>query len=608
MNRFFFFRRFAGSWLAVVARWALLCAIAGVMFFSFKGIGETLTPWSQATLSLLANLYYPESGRDDVTVLLFRERDLTSLGPKDSVTGNRERLPFPLPYSTHVETLNALGSWSPRALLIDFAFVDARAGDDVEALLGAICELSEQGTKVYLATFYYWQEYYGLRKDLFLDGTGHQRPKCFSVVPISYSIESNGLAQTYSLLQGGGKVQAIPSAALRMFVDGGAIDAAGYDQKMDIVWGALPPQPRRSDTPCRSVSLVDSVLRLAKDGPRALERDCPYSNTLSAYSLWNETSDDVEVLLKGKFVLYGGAFSGTDDWLKSPVHGSIPGVYLHAMALDNLLVFGGNYKRVADHSFGAGERSVLIADGLIIWLGVAWYLMISRFSRGRAERGAQKNVKENVKRHSLFYLLMVSPYLILSVFAGGGLWLAGNLASSIFQGVFVCLLLTAGGVGIVYEHGLISQKAVRFVGMAIGERLVEYSWIALMAVLSGVVFYAWNLGPRNFWAFTAFLGFTQLIDKRLILIAKQVRQIHLRKMYRTAPWLARLLVLVGIGVSTGGLLFIFSVKDVAGPLVGLWSLLGGLAVISILALGILLLPWLYRTELVLVDYKKEKTG
>jgi CHASE2 domain-containing sensor protein len=40
-------------------------------------------------------------------------------------------------------------------------------------------------------------------------------------------------------------------------------------------------------------------------------------------------------------VLIGADILGSGDRIESPVHGQVPGVYLHAMALDNLLTFGG---------------------------------------------------------------------------------------------------------------------------------------------------------------------------------------------------------------------------------------------------------------------------
>ena len=597
-SRLLQFRRFSDKWLTLAVRWGLLCLIAGAMFFSLRGIGETLTPWSQATVSLLANLYYPESGRNDVTVLLFREQDLTSLAPKNKSPGRQTRLPFPLPYATHVETLNALANWSPRAVLIDFSFADARVGDDVDKLLEAICELDQQGTKVYLATFYYWQENHGLREDLFVDKEGHPKQACFTVVPVSYTAEGNGLAQTYALLQGPGKKTDTASAPLRMYVDDVSADAANFSQKMDLIWGALPPRPRRSDTPCRPLSLFDSVFRLAKDGPRALERDCPYSNTLSVYSLWNESSEDVEALLKGKFVLYGGAFLGTDDWLRSPVHGTIPGVYLHAMALDNLLVFGGRYKRVTEHAFSREAAGVLFADALIICLGVAWYLMIAHFRQ--IHSGHRANYGDSIVprwRMVFYFALLVLPYVVLSAFAGGGLWLAGSPRAGTVQGVFIGLLITFVAMAGAGNGKSRLPKCLAAIGAWLGEQLVDHSWIALMAILSGVIFYAWNLGPRNFWAFTAFLGFTHLIDKRLALLAAQIKRHRIRKIHRTASGAMRgMAMLLGVALC-GALLFLFASKGLSVQMAVTLSVLLVISVVVFLVLITHALPWIYRNEI-----------
>ncbi len=587
-------RRFSASWLSALVRWLLLCTIAGVMFFSLKGVGETLTPWSQATVSLLANLYYPERGRDQVTVLLFREQDLTSLAPRNPQTGEKGKLPFPVPYATHVETLNALANRSPRAVLIDFSFIDARAGDDVDELLGAICGLAEQGIPVYLATFHYWQAQHGLRKDLFVDGEDRPRNDCFTVVPVSYGQESNGLVQSYALMQGGGKNVPRPSAALSLYANGQTLSPASYSEKMDLIWGALPPRPQRSDTPCLPVSLFESVLRLAKDGPRALERDCPYSNTLSVYSLWNESSEDVDALVRDRFILYGGAFLGTDDWLRSPVHGTIPGVYLHAMALDNLLVYGDDYKRLAEHAFNREHVAVLAADGAIIGLGVAWYLLIGRFKRLRAERLGLQYTKVTRLQLGLNFAGLVTPYLALSLLAGGGLWLAASPGYAIGLGVVVLLLLAFAGLAIVTEGRKVMPAPIGKIGMVIGEKLIDYGWVALMALVCGMVFHIWNFGPRNFWAFAAFLGFTQLIDKRLIVLAGEIKARRIRKMHRTSPWL----LAGGLGILPVAVAALATyVFGVSSSSIGLLAvLLTGLGV-GALAGVILVLPWIYRNEL-----------
>ncbi len=43
--------------------------------------------------------------------------------------------------------------------------------------------------------------------------------------------------------------------------------------------------------------------------------------------------------------MVGGQFRASNDWVESPVHGQAPGVQYHAMALDNLIEDGADYRR-----------------------------------------------------------------------------------------------------------------------------------------------------------------------------------------------------------------------------------------------------------------------
>jgi hypothetical protein len=48
-----------------------------------------------------------------------------------------------------------------------------------------------------------------------------------------------------------------------------------------------------------------------------------------------------------KIVFYGASFRGAADQVRTPTHGKIAGVFMHAMALDNLLTLGKGYIREA---------------------------------------------------------------------------------------------------------------------------------------------------------------------------------------------------------------------------------------------------------------------
>lgn len=73
---------------------------------------------------------------------------------------------------------------------------------------------------------------------------------------------------------------------------------------------------------------------------------CPYSLTLSASDLEVSAPQDQALLadlLRDRLVMVGASITSTGDLVQSPVHGQIPGVYLHAMALDNLISKGMDY-------------------------------------------------------------------------------------------------------------------------------------------------------------------------------------------------------------------------------------------------------------------------
>jgi len=73
---------------------------------------------------------------------------------------------------------------------------------------------------------------------------------------------------------------------------------------------------------------------------KQLRQTCPYTVTVREEDL---SSEKVRNLLTGRVVMIGLNLPGIHDIIDSPVHGQIPGVYLHAMALDNLLTWNTSY-------------------------------------------------------------------------------------------------------------------------------------------------------------------------------------------------------------------------------------------------------------------------
>lgn len=69
---------------------------------------------------------------------------------------------------------------------------------------------------------------------------------------------------------------------------------------------------------------------------------------------------DVMKAVMDNVVFYGVALTGVEDLVETPNHGPVPGVYLHAMATDNLLALGRDYQKPPKAVFlGLNEAQLL---------------------------------------------------------------------------------------------------------------------------------------------------------------------------------------------------------------------------------------------------------
>ena len=114
--------------------------LIGAILFVFHGIRYYLDPWSQAIINGIVKYIYPSDGQAETTVVLFREENLRML-----------KEPYPVSYERHAEILEALSIYHPRAVFLDFVFLDKRSREATETLRQAICNLREAKIEVYLA-------------------------------------------------------------------------------------------------------------------------------------------------------------------------------------------------------------------------------------------------------------------------------------------------------------------------------------------------------------------------------------------------------------------------------------------------------------------------
>ena len=344
-----------------LAQFLLLSAI-GVVLFMFHGISLHLTPWSQAIVNGVVKYAYPPTGQDDTTVVLFREENLAALSES-----------FPVSYARHAEVLEALSVYRPRAVFVDFAFIDARSSEDQAALGRAICDLNARGkVPVYLAA-----PAPSVNRET---GTPINAGLLECAEPVNAQMDvERGVSGVLTYLHGGGTSAFRWTPAFAMYDARERVlmrprlqpeDA----QPMEIIWGNLGSKLNESWMQCTSEGALHHLFNILRENPLAAKRTCPHTNTISVVHLLGPFNDGVKKAIEGKAVFYGGNFQMVGDRVVSPVYDDLPGVYLHAMAYDNLVTFGSAYKRADHHGFSLSS----VVNGLLLLFTVILLLLVDK--------------------------------------------------------------------------------------------------------------------------------------------------------------------------------------------------------------------------------------
>lgn len=339
--------------------------IAGRMFAPFYGMPQT-SPGSPAA-----------SAQDHIAVVLIDDHTLQA-----------RELAWPPRYSYYDEVLRRVLAQQPRAVYVDILMEQRRDYDDsyTDARDGIAAEIGCAKVPVL----------FGVsapgRRSIF-SGMGSAASGCSiaspasdsDVVPVVQDVVTSwkGVGSDYPLLLAAKNVRdegwvpplstgpgfgadyrsvalALYQQACRTRSDAGcresarALSAEALGTPMSVQWGSalprLPVRPRGlgcvRTAPVGWRARLESAVGLTKDGfsggldeqveNRRRER-CAYTLTV-----FEEQLDDpaLGAVLKDRVVLIGTRLNGLGDQVMSPVHQQLPGVYLHAMALDNLMQWG----------------------------------------------------------------------------------------------------------------------------------------------------------------------------------------------------------------------------------------------------------------------------
>lgn len=322
-----------------------------------------------------------------VIVVMLNERALALRGAR-----------WPVPVQFHAQFLAELEVLKPRAIFLDFLLLDPAPAADTCELLSVAQRLRTEGIPLYLAVT--------RAEDLtLLESPGCRDPKgvpirpreVFTPVAVVRQVDNSDFVSRRYPFEQRTAVEApgsgVASAAVRMYCEGRP-DAAGClarltdyesaDAGFELAWSpdGDPFNQRWSHEPCSPrISPMRAVLNepvLPRESP------CPPVATLFADALLNPEIDpalglDNDTLFnitQGSFVMVGGNFRGSGDLITTPLHTLLPGIFYHAVALQNLLAFDGKPK--VRKEFRTPKILFYGFDLIVLWLLAAIFLWRQR--------------------------------------------------------------------------------------------------------------------------------------------------------------------------------------------------------------------------------------
>lgn len=376
----------------------VLCTVVTGLFLAWLSnkllIDEVVKRATTRIYAPLLSLNYPDSGQRSITVVTLDDADLREYG-----------LNWPVPLDYYQRLLDGVLKRKPQAIFLDVVFLDDKPEREINALVGAACRASEAGVPFFMATFARDALTSNAERKLFDARTATGEP---CAVPVRSNVTPDSLDQSqwaYSLKPRaedeaahhvGRPAEHLPdSVALSIYCRFHAAKCpADAGVPLALIWatraaptnveimvardaaGALKPV-------CRGVwnwwEVIPGAGLLMTVAGRPNLPLCPYNQVVPVRAFKGQgfSPQELDEAIAGKVVMIGADLKAVGDNAFSPLHGRLPGVHVHAMALDNLISFNGRYRANGDFEWHEMWHStanwfiflslLLTASVMVVW-------------------------------------------------------------------------------------------------------------------------------------------------------------------------------------------------------------------------------------------------
>ena len=376
----------------------------------------------------LLSLNYPSTGQRSIAVLTLDDTDLKEYG-----------LSWPVPLDYYQRLLDGVVKKKPKAIFLDVLFLDDKPKREVESLIGAACRATDAGIPFFLATFALDALTSHTEQQIFAARTASGVP---CVIPVRPNVTPDTLDQSqwaYPLRPRHADEEnstTLPdSVALSIYCRlYPSTCPVKTEVPLALIW-ATKAAPTNAATMvvrdkqgqlspvCRDLwnwwEVIPGAVLFRQIANLSMLPLCPYNQVIPvrAFKNYGFTAAQLDQELNGKVVLIGADLKAIGDNLFSPLHGRLPGVHVHAMALDNLISFEGKYRENGDfewHELWHSSANLFIFLSLLMTAGVMvpWNIhkkqLLADDSRNSEPPGAPKRPWLSKAR-----MICLSPFMLV---------------------------------------------------------------------------------------------------------------------------------------------------------------------------------------------------
>lgn len=405
-------------------------------------IEEVLKRATTRIYAPLLSLNYSAAGQRDIAVMTIDDTDLKEYG-----------LNWPVPLDYYQRLLDNIVKRKPKAIFLDVLFLDDKPKKEIDSLTGAACRAADAGIPFFLATFALDAFSSNAERQLFSARTA-------SGVPCVIAVRANVTPDTLDQSQWAYPLR--PRHADEDKTNTALPDSVALSMYCRLYLGTCPsktevPLALIWATKAAPTNAATMVVR-AKDGSLTpVCRDlwnwwevvpgavlfrqianlstlplCPYNQVIPvrAFKNFGFTPDQLDEVLNGKVVLIGVDLKSIGDNMFSPLHGRLPGVHVHAMALDNLISFEGKYRENGDFEWRElwhSPANIFIFLSLLLTASVMvpW----NRYKEHLTAKGSlfepKPETQADTGKRAKFFMILCSPLMLIL----GGSWFGAKQKS-----------------------------------------------------------------------------------------------------------------------------------------------------------------------------------